>query len=378
MGWNQASDRFKDALRGDHTRVSRATLMSNGVDVMTLPVSDGSVSVDSTAQIRRSAQFEIKGRDDLIPTTSADSLFPRVNEVRIETGIQFAPGDPRYYIPPDEEYVPLGIFRIDEPKISGDSISIQAYDRSDKVAGNKLTSIYVVPAGQLYTDAIKALILSRDPRAKFNFVSLPYKTPQIILDIEADPWDEAIKMASAISCDLYSDVTGYYALMPEPDPSTSPVVWEYLDGQGNLLIEGDRTISGSYGYNHVAVRGFTSTGEEGPVFAEAWDDDPNSPTFAGDPPGSSDYGLVTYFVATPFLSTQAQGLAYAKAQLLRVLGAGETMSCSAIPNPLHEAGDVVHIRYSRLRVDGKFVMQSFEVPLLQGQMSFDTKRRQIQ
>lgn len=375
------SERFAEALTTHHTRVAKAVLLNNQKEVFELPVTDGSVTIDTTALIRRRATVVIQGREDLVPGMGTDYLFPRINEIKLYSGIQFDPGDPDHFIPPDEEYVPLGVFRPDESGISmpsaGVSISIDCYDRADRASGNRLTDIYVVKAGQIYSDAIKALVQYADPRAQFNFTQINYRTPQMILDIGSDPWDEATKMASAIGCDLYYDANGICTLTPELDPSTAPTSWSYLEGQGNLLIDAERKISGSYGYNHVALRGFNSTGEEGPVIAEAWDADPNSPTFAGDPPGSSDYGLVTYFISSQFVNTSAQAQAFVNSQLLRVLGAGETVSANAIANPAHEGGDVVRLRWSPLKMNGRYVMQSATIPLTSGRMSFETRRRQV-
>jgi hypothetical protein len=236
----------------------------------------------------------------------------------------------------------------------------------------------VVPAGRSYSDEIARLILHVDPRADLDFTDIPYRTPQIILDIGADGWEEAQKMATAVGADLSYNTEGRIGLYPEPDASVNPVVWEYIQGDKNMAVELKKTLDGSYGYNKVVIRGFSSTGEEGPVLAEAWDDDPTSPTFVGDPPGTSDYGLVTYFASSIFISTKAQAQAYANSTLLRVLGAGETISCTSLVLPGQDAGDVVHLQWDPLQINGRMVITSLTMPLDEGSdMSFETKRRQV-
>jgi hypothetical protein len=376
------SDRMKETASQSNVRVSKAILLSDGIPLMDLPITSGSVTVDTEAAIRRTCDITIEGRDDLVPASAVDTLFPRVNEIKLYNGFQYEPADPRVYRPADEELIPQGVFRIDKPDIEYSegavSISIGGLDRSSRVQGNSLSEPYVVPAGRPYSTAIADFLLDRDPRAQLNFETINYRTPQIIIDVDADPWGELLKMASAIGCELFYDQDGIAILRPEPNPALSPVVWEYLPNSQNLAVKLKKTIDGSYGYNHVVVRGFSSTGEDGPVLAEAWDDDPRSPTFAGDPLGSSDYGAVTYTVSSQFISTQAQGQAYADSTLLRVLGAGETISCEALVLPGQDAGDIIHMQWDPLRLNGRMAIKSLTMPMGDDQeMTFETKRRQV-
>jgi hypothetical protein len=380
---NQGTDRLRAAIRGSHTRVSRATLLSNRLPVMELPIIGGSVICDSSASIRRRCEnVTIQGRADLVPETGNDALFPNVNEIQIFTGVQFRPADPARNLEADEDLVSLGIFRVDKPESSYDdgmvTITASGLDRASRASNNRLKKPYVVAGGIPYWIGIGGLIKFADPRATFNFNQVSYRTPQLVLDIGADPWEEAQKMASAVGHDLYYDINGVCQLQPTSDPSTSPVAWEYLEGEDNMLLSAKKTLDGSYGYNHVVVRAYSSTGEDGPILAEAWDDDPSSPTYAGDPVGSSDYGDVPYFITSSMVATRAQGQAYADSTLVRILGAGELLECTAMVNPLHEAGDVVAISWSPLRINGKSAMEQFEIPLSSdSDMSFTTKRRQV-
>jgi hypothetical protein len=114
---NPMSDRMRDVASTSNVRVSKAVLYSNNMPVMELPISEGSVTVDSEAAVRRSMTAKIVGREDLVPARAADLLFPNVNEVKLYTGFQYSPADPKRYLTADEEFVSQGIFRIDKPEI---------------------------------------------------------------------------------------------------------------------------------------------------------------------------------------------------------------------------------------------------------------------
>jgi hypothetical protein len=368
------SDRFLEAVVSSHTRTSKAVLLNNGLPVMELPITDGSVTVDRNANVRRTCKVRIEGREDLIPQHGSDVLFPRVNEMQLWSGVSWDEND--------EEIVPLGVFRIVGPDMTLEDftsvIQLDGVDRSDRAEGNRITKPWVVPSKKAYWSEIRRFIAAVDPRARFNFNNVGYLTPQIIFDIGTKPWsDGAMKMAASVGHELAYDVMGVCCLQEEPDPSSDPIVTVWIEGEGNAVTDLQRVLDSQYGYNHVAIRSFTSTGQEGPVVAEAFDNNPLSPTYVGNPPGSSDYGLVTYFASSGFLNTLAQCQVYANSTLQRVLGAGEIVSGKIIPNPALDVGDIVSAQYSPMKVYGDFVLDTLEIPLGEGDMSFVAQRRQV-
>jgi hypothetical protein len=62
------------------------------------------------------------------------------------------------------------------------------------------------------------------------------------------------------------------------DPVSSPTVYTFETGQFGNLVSYDRSTDDSRMYNHVAVYGGSTDGTVAPVFAEAINTEPTSPT----------------------------------------------------------------------------------------------------
>lgn len=102
------SARFLQAIAESHRLATTITLFRANGTVEDLPHTGGSVTVDRTADCRRTCSVEIAD-PTLIPRTPAAALSVYGSTLRISRGVQV--GD-------YTETVPLGVFRLDE--ISGD------------------------------------------------------------------------------------------------------------------------------------------------------------------------------------------------------------------------------------------------------------------
>jgi hypothetical protein len=100
----------------------------------------------------------------------------------------------------------------------------------------------------------------------------------------------------------------------------------------------------------IVARGEDQEGTP-PVQAVAIDDDPSSPTYAGTGPGTSPYGRVTEFFASPLLKTVGAAQAAANTILAKNVGAGATYTLVRPYDPTITAGDVVSFDGSTLAVD---------------------------
>lgn len=82
--------RFAAALTQNHRVVSRVDVLNNGKVERTLDVTEGSVTVDGEADIRRRMSCTLVDPDgDLTPGEAEHLLAPYGNEVRIYRGIAF-------------------------------------------------------------------------------------------------------------------------------------------------------------------------------------------------------------------------------------------------------------------------------------------------
>lgn len=362
------SDRFTAALRESHTAVCRVDLLRQGeVIAADVPVLGGDVVDDSAAVVRRSASLTLAPDQALLDLLAASptadgGLWPLGNELRLRAGVRYAPGD--------EEYATLGLFRIARPQVvsqAGDlALSITGYDRGRSVSRARFTQPYEVAAGTNYATAIRDLVVSRLPwlsEAEQQFMATPYTTPGLVFTSDDDPWKVAQDMASSIGAELYFDGDGVCVLQPQPDPAYTPPVATYHEGEDATVLSVSRDLDDEQAYNGVIVVG-EGTDNAAPVRAEAWDTDPDSPTYY-DPahPADSVYGAVPMFITSQYVTTVEQAQEAANANLARVAGVVESVEFSAVNNPAHTAGDVVEIRRQVVNVDGVYILDSVKVGL---------------
>lgn len=368
------SPAFRAALVDSHRTVARAEVLQGGAVVRPLDVHSGSVNVDGTAAVRRRCTVELVDyAGDLTPDQAGDLLTPYGNELRLFRGIVYADGA--------EEIVPLGVFLITDVAVrDGDSgvvIAVEGYDRARRVESARFTSTVVVPAGINYAVAIRDLLRARVPTLEFTpddpttwAQQTTRTTPQLVFQEQADPWRSARDMAESIGRTLYFDPAGRCVMPTEPSVATTPVSWTYAEGEDATIISLDNKWTREGVYNHVIVTGETTSATV-PVRGEAYDSDPNSPTYIGGP-----FGDVPYFFASPLITTAGQAVEAATGILRRVSGSTELVSFPAVVNPAHEAGDVVAIVRARSAVSDLYLLDAFNVPLAAGDQMAAAARRQ--
>jgi hypothetical protein len=341
-------------------------------------VEDGDVKVDRTAQVRRSCDltvtpFGAPGQiidstvleqlaETLIPADGKDVFAPYGNKIRIFYGIRI----PGYTNPSDGTAMykwSLGLFRLSTVDISDDGVptmSITGYDDSRTISRNKLTLPWIVAAGTNYGDAMIALCQDRCPGLKALPHTVTPVTPQLVVDQESDPWKVVTEWAASVGSEIYINRNGELVIRDEPDPAENPIDWTYDDGTTNknaTLLSLNRGMSDDPGYNGIVLLSESNT-LQFPIRVELWDDDPDSPTYA-----LGQYGKVPQFQSSPLITDPTQAGIMATAELLKALGATETLDFAVIPNPAHEAGDLVRVIRPLSRTDSVSILESFSIPL---------------
>lgn len=362
---------LREILAQSHTAYTYAQLEDWQGNVLKqfVDILGGSVSVDSDSQVRRSLSAELSPQNDfaasIIPVNAGDPYTPYGNRLRIWRGTSW-PGGMSYVWGQDTYLWTIGVFRLSTVEVADDgqqTLKVTGYDASRTVSRNRLTQPWVVAPSTNWGDAIFALVADRAPGSELagpHGITEVSPATAVVIDPEADPWTTAQDWAAALGRVIYFDATGKLKIEPEPDPATSPVVWDYSDAgtdQNATLLSVQRSMTDEPGYNGVVVTS-ESTTIEAPVRGEAWDDNPSSPTYH-----LGGYGKVPKFITSPYVTTQAQAEAMAKAELLRVLGGTEQLSFATVPNPTHEAGDVVRVKRPLSGIDRISVLKSFSIPL---------------
>jgi hypothetical protein len=339
---------FDTAIRDGQVTRTRIDVLENlaVIGSFTLKEISGTVSADRSAASRR--RLSLRAVDSTGSLQTALSIYGR--EVKPYRGLDLSGGP---------EYLPLGVFGIEEETVdfTGDLVEVSAFDRSHTIAARLFVEPYVIAAGTNYGIAIQTLIASRMVGLTYSFVTTTRKTGPLVYDTGSDPWRAAMDLAASIGMELFFDADGVCVLRAEPDPSAAPVDWTYEEGAAAIVTDASKRASAANAYNGVIVVGESSSLGM-PVRAEAWDDDPASPTYRLGPFGQRPY-LARELVALIRSPTQA-GIA-AAAKLRSLLGTTESVPFSAIPHPAHELGDILAFSAGVISVTQALV--SFQMPL---------------
>lgn len=254
----------------------------------------------------------------------------------------------------------------------GLSIEISGVDLSRSVARNSWEDVYFVPAGTNYAAAIHDIIEDRLPNTQYNFASTTHTTPKLIfgMSMDADPWQDAQDLATAIGMELFFDALGVCTLRDVPDPGTGQSVWTFSDSANPTIASATRSLTDQTVFNYIVAYG-ESVDNAVPVSAVAFDDNPNSPTYY-----LGAYGKVPTSFTSPEITTVEQAQAAADALLNLSIGNAENVELSVVPNPAIEPGDVVTVTIGELKLTGTFMVNDMNTPLSAAEAQTFTVYRQ--
>ena len=361
------SDQFLAALRYGHAVTTIATLYPPSGAPVVLPVEDGTVTIDRTADHRRALDLTVAPLYDdgteVYPSSTADPLNVYGGEIVIEHGIRFANEA--------AELVQIGVFRVESASriLPGGGVQITGWDRSRQL----LDARFFLPrkfTAQTATTLIQLLISEVYPSASFTITTGDSTTiPKHVVD--RDRWPEIQRVAQVIGCEVFADADGDWVIQDVPDLATAPSVWAVDAGEAGVLISATDTVTREGAPNVVIALGESVSGNNPPVHSQTphgRDLEPMSPTYL-----FGAYGGVARFYSSPHIRTQAQADRVADAQLADHLGATRTIDFNTVTNPALDAGDCVTVT----RPDGtteKHLIDALTIPLApSGEMTAETR-----
>lgn len=358
---------FLRRVKQSHQICVKCEVFAGNEFLQTLKIYDGSISMEYQAERQRRFTAYLgdpEGR--LTPDNLNDLLAVTGNEIKLSRGVVHLDGT--------EEFVPLGVFPIGTTDITdggdGHTIRLEGFDRSKKVSDNKWIEPYVIPAGTLYTDAIRTLILDRYPQAEIvSHGAETFTTPQIIFDVRRDPWLAAMSLAKDIGCDLYFDGNGVVHCDPIEDCASRPPLVEYVDNEESVVLSINKRWRSEALINYWIVTG-ESADDAPPVSASAFDDDPQSPTYI-----YGKYGIKLQRYQSNTIRTEDQALTVANSLLALSLGSYEELHFNSIVNPAHEPGDVITLVRERLGISSRYVLDKITIPMT-SQRAMEVRTRQ--
>ncbi|MGW6008681.1 phage tail protein [Streptomyces sp. NPDC055210] len=306
----------------------------------------GSVTPDRTAEVRYSASVEL-----IAPPRGRDGINAVNTEVRLFQGI----GVPRRGV----EWIPAGRYVIDRLKKTRLGLGLDLLGREDVVRGAALPAARTI--GPDAADACARVLLGEAvPSAPVNWrdgLKSTTKLPAFVVDEDrwaalsggTDTAGTATGIAASLGAELYADAQGTMVFAPVPTLS-DPVVWRIPRNLATAEPSDEESTEGLV--NLWVVTGDSGSGGAvaGPFYA--WDDDPDSLTYAGpdpvdDPLAPQRLGLPvrvrTGRYTSALITGQAQGDTVARARLADSLGVQASLSFTAVCNPAIEPGDVVQV-----------------------------------
>ena len=398
------SPEFMAEIRAGAEIVTKVNLYYAGSMIAEdIPVRSGSITNDSNSLIRRRCAIELEPAEDwdkFIPGLGRDTnapkgirdfgLWPVGTECKIWQGVKFR--DRRY----GTEMVPLGTFRIANPKLNAEepqiTVSFDGYDISRRISRARFKDAYNIAYGTPVTAACKSIIMHqcswlsdddfdfKEAEAVVSATGLdkPVFLPNLVFERDDDPWKQCNDICEGSGLDIYIGLDDKIRMRPIPSLNNDPPLFHYDEGEDCILSGLDRDIDDEQGYNGVIVTGENSSNDT-VIREEVWETNPMSPIYY-DPqiPNASVYGPNPYFLTSNTIAGSYQAILAGVAQFYKLTGIIEGMNFSAIPMFAHECMDLIHIKHKRSQIDGSHILESFSMGLgPEGRLSGRTRARRL-
>ncbi|MFJ4322260.1 phage tail protein [Streptomyces tricolor] len=335
------------------------------------------VTADRTAETRYSAQAEVLG----VPE-GRQGVNSITTSVRLWQGVQLPRRDPVWF--------PAGRYSVTRTSETLRGVSVELDGLEDDLRDPFPVPRTVGPGpARTLVPALVSESLPGVPVAWRAGVDPDTQVPQVVaadtrwavLSAGSDSTGTSTGIAAALAGEIWADARGVITVGPVPTLQ-DPVVWEIARGVGGALVQPQPETTRDGLANVWAVSGDGGDGSAavGPAFA--WDDDPNSITYAGpdpvnDPGAPQRLGLYGVRVRTQRYSSSlitsfGQAAQVARAKLADSLGVQASLSLTAVCNPALECGDVVAVEV-KAGVWERHIIDSLSFTLGAASMSCKTR-----
>lgn len=325
-------------MAGSFTPMFRATLCTeyqtgtspHGERLRTVP--GGGVVIDGLADVRTTASISLPS--SYWPRHGYHDTGPWGNELYLQAGVRYS----------DElcELVGLGYLRIEAPEqddaARGGPVTLTLVDRMQGIIDARLETPKHFPASTTAGALVLDLVTEVYPLAEVEWDDdSDLATLGRDIFMEEDRYAGLKDVADSLGKIMYWNHRG--ALAFEAMPNVRRPVAQISSGRDGVLVSASRRLSREGVYNAVVARG-DGLDQTDPVYAVAYDGDPNSMTYY-----LGRYGKVPKYYASPFLTTSAQALAAASAILRKGLGTPYQVNFGMSPNYALQPFDPVRISH---------------------------------
>jgi hypothetical protein len=353
------SDKFLRSLRESHILACACRLVFPDGQTADVPVEEGSVTMDRTAQARRSGTVRIpwslrQGTDLGLDLRS----LPLGGYAQVRRGLRYADGS--------TELVLLGHLRVES--VTWDTLaasaSLELSDRMAQVRDEPFTTPYSAlgkrPA-QAAVEIVRAVFADTidyltpyDPATVIGDVLYTATRPEALSDLE-----------QGNGAETYFTADGDFVFDQKPGDS-EPVVWTVDAGDTGVMVAANESLDRTGIYNGVLVKGQPAA-DQPPVSALAVYSDISSPIRWGGP-----FGKVALIADSTTVTDAAQAQASAESLLRLRLKQTRSLELTAAPNPALEAGDTIRVLFPDGR-DEHHLIDAVTVDLSTGAQRITTR-----
>jgi len=396
-------------------------------------VISGSVTVDRTAQFRRSFSGlqivvpypDLGGNSVLvpgvgsgsfidnwrqyIPVSSEDNFAPHGTELVLWRGIAYGED---YMVDgvPVVELVPLGIFNISCTDVTsvgeGLMLTLDGYDRSRRISRATLTKAQLYLANATVYDVIYTMLTMQcgigtslggwwdpgtfpapvppDPNAggSINSITgmLEYGLPPLYYQVNDDPWAEACSLATVTGSEIFIDPYGDTCLQQIPNvdtyglPPVTPVA-SYVSAEDppndpDSYSPGLLSVDPKWDDQYVVNTWLVQGGGSTATRYTGIARDVNP----NSPTNVYKYGEVSAQIQSSLLSNPTMANAMARGLLMMHTGIVTSVQFGLIPDPRLQPGNAIQIYYPRAGITSVHVIESLSIPLDAGTAMTGTTR----
>jgi hypothetical protein len=338
------SSLFTEKLRQSHIIAAECDLIWPGVtddaDAINVPIEAGSITIDRTAQNRRSGSITIPW--SLQADLGVDlRTLPLGGYALVYRGMRFGDGS--------IELVLLGRLRVES--VSWDtqaaSASLELADRQAQIRDEPFTVPYAA-AGQTAAQAATGIV--RQVFGSAISYLTPYNPAGVLGDITytGQRTDALADLEQAFAAETYFNANGDFVFAAKPSGG-DPVVWTVDASANGVMINASENLDRTGVYNGVLVTGQPEA-DQPPISALAIYDAAGSPIRWGGP-----FGKVAMLADSMTATTTDQCLATAQSLLNLRLKQTRNLTLTAAPNPALEAGDTIEVVFPDGRTETHLV-----------------------
>lgn len=321
---------------------------------------DGSISIDSTSDIRRTCNITLA-------IERTDSLIFPAGELWLDKFIRIYAGVDNPRDNNNTVWWNMGIFLINNPNTvynaNTGTVTFEGLDLMAKLTGRRNGQLpavtTVVPAGSKIADVVKQTITQLGGFDKYIIEDVGYEIPY---DIKKDMGSTIYDLLAEIR-DLYSnwemffDTDGVFHWQQIPDGQDEPVVLDFDQLYQPLIISDSIDIDFENVKNNVIVYGrLLDNGEQ--VIGTAIDTAINSPF------NVDTIGRINYIVDDERIYNNDLARQRARYELFLHARMNDVIVLEIVP--IYWLNDVnVKIKYTnqKIGIDGEYLIKSMEIPL---------------